>query len=158
MMYMMYDVYDASYDVQYIMYISVCTMCMICMMCMLCTMCMKCMTFMLRRMYILHKYMMYMMYMNLYNGIMQYESPYAIYHIFCLLFHVLHLKTYLTSYIVDHHKNCTTTSQNQYIPRSKYHNFQRPYVSGWEKTSCKAADGGAALFGSNFGGYLDVFS
>ena len=88
----------------YIIYISVCTMCMICMicmMCMLCMMCMKCMTCMLSRMYILHKYMMYMMYMNLYNGIMQYESPYAIYHIFCLLFHVLHLKTYLTSYIVD---------------------------------------------------------
>lgn len=64
------------------------------------------------------------------NVIMWYELPYTIYHICCLSFHVLHLQN--ASYIL-------------------YRRSPHPSVPGWEKTSCKPADGGATLFGSNFG-------
>ena len=87
-------------------------------------------------------YMMYVMYMmcmmyvydvyDVYesNVIMWYELPYTIYHICCLSFHVLHLQN--ASYIL-------------------YRRSPHPSVPGWEKTSCKPADAGATLFGSNFG-------
>ena len=76
--------------------------------------------------------MMYMMYMNLMLSCdMNCHIPYInIYHICCLSFHVLHLQN--ASYIL-------------------YRRSPHPSVPGWEKTSCKPADGGATLFGSNFG-------